>query len=215
MKITEIEKIPDNYLSQLSVEVWIKMSKLNKKLLKKLPGNNSYYYTIDNKNVVIWNDKFKPIARLFILKTESFPVKNSYAVGGIGVLKSYQGQNLAKSLYGLVLLSPPVGLGGNLISDTSQTSGGRRNWASLAKIPGVEVTGFVSLPTNYSDINLINDLFGRVGGAYLGKNNHFVYYEFPITVDNNEVKNLIKNSRIKIYNEPNDTMTGLIARYLG
>jgi hypothetical protein len=62
---------------------------------------------------------------------------------------------------------------------------------------------------------LINDLFGRVGGAYLGENNHFVYYEFPITVDNNEVKNLIKNSRIKIYNEPNDTMIGLIARYVG
>lgn len=220
MKITEIGKIPDNVFTQSDVKSLFNALRLYKNLLKKLPGNNSYYYSFDNKNMVIWNDKFKPIAALSIHRADqdfySFPVKNSYAVNWIGVLKSYQGQNLAKSLYGLVLLPPPVGLGGTLVSDESQTSGGRRNWASLARIPGVEVTGYVSFSIKYPNMKLIDDLLGRVGGVYLGENKYHIYYQFPITVDNNEVRNLIKNSKIKVYGDSEDsTNVGLIARYLG
>ena len=196
-----------------------------KKLLKKLPGNNTYSYTIDKlEDIVIWNNKLNPIARLHVISVDTnrytpFPIKNSYSVTSIGVLKDYQGQNLAKSLYGLVLLPPPIGLGGTLVSDASQTPGGRRNWASLARIPGVEVTGYISISKNIENMNLIDDLFGRVGGVYIGENKYFVYYQFPITVDDNEVKNLIKNSNIKIYYEPYELEepieVRLMARYIG
>lgn len=221
MKITEIEKISDYFFSQSDVKNWFNVLKLYKNLLKKLPGNNSYYYSFDNNNMVIWNDKLKPIAALSVNRVDQdfysfFPIQNSYGVNAIGVLKEYQGQNLAKSLYGLVLLPPPIGLGGTLVSDESQTLGGRRNWASLTRIPGVEVTGYVSFSINYPDMELVDDLLGRVGGVYLGENKYNVYYQFPITVDNNEVRNLIKNSKIKIYDDYEDnTHVGLMARYIG
>lgn len=224
-QINEIEKLSKNDWRQHDVDVWVKMAHLSKNLLKKLPGNNTYSYTINKVgDIVIWNNKLKPIARLGVIRVDTnrytpFPIKNSYSVGAIGVLKDYQGQNLAKSLYGLVLLPPPIGLGGTLLSDTSQTPGGRRNWASLARIPGVEVSGYIMISKDIENMNLIDDLFGRVGGVYIGENKYGVYYQFPITVDRNEVKNLIKNSNIKIYSEPFETEDpieiGLMARYIG
>jgi hypothetical protein len=220
MKITEIET-----LSDLQFDDWIEDTKLvPNKFLKKLPGNNPYYYTfIDGDALTIWHNK-NPVAKLGISKmrdsgNDSFPIENAYMVLGIGVLPEYQGQNLAKSLYGLVLLPPPIGLGATLLSDTSQTQGGKRNWGSLARIPGVEVTGLISIQNyvrNEVDIEFLEDLFGKLGGVYIGESESKIYYQFPVSVSDNQIQVLIKSSKVSIYDKDYyGIKTRLMARYIG
>lgn len=69
------------------------------------------------------------------------PIKNAYEVHTITVDEDRRGIGLAKALYGLVLYTMKA----TLVSGDSQTPGGRRNWMSLASIPGVEVKGLVSI----------------------------------------------------------------------
>jgi hypothetical protein len=217
MKITEIETLPN-----MNFDQWIQNTKLNANDLKKLPGNNPYYYTFEDHKFTIWHNK-NPVADLQIgVPSEhgvpiNFPIKNSYQVRGIGVLYKYRGQNLAKSLYGLVLLPPPIGLGAALLSDTSQTQGGKRNWASLARIPGVEVTGVVSLSLQDEiDMEVIDDLFGKLGGVYIGESRSRIFYQFPVSVSDRQIEDLIKNSKVSIYDQDSrEIKTRLMARYIG
>jgi hypothetical protein len=69
------------------------------------------------------------------------PIKNAYEVHTITVDEERRGIGLAKALYGLVLYTMKA----TLVSGDSQTPGGRRNWMSLASIPGVEVKGLMSI----------------------------------------------------------------------
>jgi hypothetical protein len=69
------------------------------------------------------------------------PFKNAYDVHTITVDEDRRGIGLAKALYGLVLTQMKA----TLISGDSQTPGGRRNWASIASIPGTEVKGLLHL----------------------------------------------------------------------
>lgn len=214
MKITEIAILPD-----IDFDRWIQNTKLNTKDLKKLPGNNPYYYTFeDHKKFTIWHNK-NPIAELQIGVPINFPIKNIYEVQGIGVLSEYRGQNLAKSLYGLVLLPPPIGLGATLLSDTEQTQGGKRNWASLARIPGVEVTGVVTISLRLQDeidMEFIDDLFGKLGGVYIGESPSKIYYQFPVSVSDGQIEDLIQNSKVPIYGKDFwGIKTRLMARYIG
>lgn len=223
MKINEIETITD-----INFDSWVKDTRLNTKKLKKLPGNNPYYYTFNDdqftiNQFTIWHNK-NPVAALQITKmsssgSDSFPIENAYMVLGIGVLSDYRGQNLAKSLYGLVLLPPPIGLGATLLSDTSQTQGGKRNWASLARIPGVEVTGLVTISLkikNTIDMEFIDDLFGKLGGVYIGESKHRIYYEFPVSVSGSQIEDIVKNSKVSVYGKDYyGIKTRLMARYIG
>jgi hypothetical protein len=220
MKITEIETLPN-----MDFDRWIQNTKLNANDLKKLPGNNPYYYTFeDHKKFTIWHNK-NPVAELQIgVPSEhgvpiNFPIKNIYEVRGIGVLYEYRGQNLAKSLYGLVLLPPPIGLGATLLSDTSQTQGGKRNWASLARIPGVEVTGVVTISLRLQDeidMEVIDDLFGKLGGVYIGESPSRIFYQFPVSVSDGQIEDLIQNSKVPIYDKDFwGIKTRLMARYIG
>lgn len=216
MKINEIETITD-----INFDSWVKDTRLNPKQLKKLPGNNPYYYTFNDDQLTIWHNK-NPVAKLEIKKMSDgfpFPIENAYSVLGIGVLSDYRGQNLAKSLYGLVLLPPPIGLGATLLSDTSQTQGGKRNWASLARIPGVEVTGLVTISLIFQDeinMQIIDDLFGKLGGVYIGESPIRIYYQIPVSVSDNQIQDVVKNSKVSIYGKEYPRVkTRLMARYIG
>ena len=100
----------------------------------------------------------KIIAKLSVDDFSS-PIPNSVQVGSITVDEDYRGMGLAKALYGIVLTIMKK----TLIAGSSQTPGGRRNWMSLAAIPGVEIKGFAQIddsdvnfdPTDYNDANEI------------------------------------------------------------
>jgi hypothetical protein len=72
------------------------------------------------------------------------PIKNAWEVHTITVDEDRRGIGLAKALYGLVLYTMKA----TLVSGDAQTPGGRRNWMSLASIPGVEVKGLMSVDDN-------------------------------------------------------------------
>lgn len=69
------------------------------------------------------------------------PIKKAWAVKTITVDETRRGIGIAKALYGIVLAQ----LKATLVSGDSQTPGGRRNWLSLASIPGVEVKGLLKI----------------------------------------------------------------------
>ena len=116
------------------------------------------------------------------------PIKNAYEVHTITVDEDYRGIGLAKALYGLVLYTMKA----TLVSGDSQTPGGRRNWMSLASIPGVEVKGLLmigdeefgpkkALPKNapnwektdqasyYKNADAKIDMLMQLGFQYVGK----------------------------------------------
>lgn len=86
------------------------------------------------------NGKIEMIGRLSLSKYNG-PIKNAWEVHTITVDEDRRGIGLAKALYGLVLYTMKA----TLVSGDSQTPGGRRNWLSLASIPGVEVKGLLSI----------------------------------------------------------------------
>jgi hypothetical protein len=209
--------------------------------LKKLPGNNSYTYQVTerglsseitildpNKN---GGNNNKVIAVLDVGPPSSTPIENVVEVGIITVDQKYRGQNLAKALYGIVLLPPPVGLGKILFSGTDQTPGGQRNWASLSKIPGVEITGYMMFYNNESRRGggpeqdaALEELLGKVGGVYMGETRLAVWYEVPIELVTkpNKLSQYLevspKTNRLTIYGNTfgkGRYRSGLIAKYVG
>ena len=78
----------------------------------------------------------KIVAKLSV-EDFSSPIPNAVQVGSITVDEDYRGMGLAKALYGIVLTIMKK----TLLAGNEQTPGGRRNWMSLASIPGVEVKG--------------------------------------------------------------------------
>jgi GNAT superfamily N-acetyltransferase len=75
------------------------------------------------------------IGKLSVEQEKDFPLRRAVQVSTITVDEDYRGVGIAKALYGIVLtiLKRP------LLAGTSQTPGGRRNWVSLASIPGVQM----------------------------------------------------------------------------
>jgi hypothetical protein len=248
MKISEISFIPgysfeggEDYLRYYYTDSQAYKELKQYNLLKKLPGNNRYTYRLvareSSAEIIIFDpDKRsgngnKAIASLNVEALSNAPVKNAVEVGTITVNKTYRGQNLAKALYGIVLLPPPVGLGKILFSGQEQTPGGQRNWVSLSKIPGVEVTGYLMF---YNDTSrrgggpdqeaALEELLGKVGGVYMGEDKLSVWYEVPVEIATNPT-NIAqylevspKTNRLAIYGDTfkkGRYRSGLIAKYIG
>lgn len=189
--------------------------------------NSKFLIAIKNPNPK--QSAYKIIASLSFYDK---PITNIYGapvleVGTIAVNPKYRGQGLARELYSSVLYPPRLGgLGAILFAGDTQTPGGRAMWASMNKIPGVEVTGWASAhdtDTDYGDYSLddIVKFLEQQGGSYFGEkkinyiNTIRYYYEFAVEQlpTRRELEIVGKRSPVKVYD--GGARSGLLARYVG
>lgn len=236
MRLYEIETIPSREYNPKAGEfkLWPETSQTYKQHMKTLPGGSGLTYVTGGRDhtrtiVILDPQNLSYYVGELRLETANTIPDKTWQASLISVHPKYRGQGIAKALYGLALLPKPEGQGLTLVSDSIQTPGGARNWASLSQISGVEVTGLVAVrkvdleklaqsPTvqdNYEKIMV--DLLGEVGGFYHSENNQFYFYQIPVKVVGSNLENTIKKSLIKIY--PKDFIMGyhtlLMAQYEG
>lgn len=167
----------------------------------------------------------------------SFPMPGAVQVGTITVDEDYRGGGIAKALYGIVLtiMKRP------LLAGSSQTPGGRRNWVSLSQVPGVQMKGYVSVDDddlqtrdtsqvgrssdkrwvasqNKAAENRIDTIMGKLGGEYIGQNNHGEHY-FAFDVKPNtttqELEAYVNTNLSKVYSSGYGSGGGLYAVWAG
>lgn len=170
------------------------------------------------------------IGKLSVSDAKYFPLKGAVQVDTITVDEDYRGGGIAKALYGIVLtiMKRP------LLAGSSQTPGGRKNWVSLASIPGVEMKGYVSIdedditPTtqrsrfsvttpSMADKN-IDVIMGQLGGQYIGRGRnetHYFAFDVKPTTSGKELEAYVKQNLARVYNENYNTVTGLYAVWTG
>lgn len=180
----------------------------------------------------------KVIGELTLLKEMDFPLKPAYQVSTITVNEDYQGQGIAKALYRIVLDMDKA----TLLAGSSQTAGGRRNWASLFNNPNVDVEGYVSvydaefeanttaepkeLRKQYKAIDKLIENLMHLGWDYIGSTGTHAStkkhaFAFPVTElpgAKKELVNAIADSKIKVYTRHSENyesvfQTGLMARW--
>jgi hypothetical protein len=165
---------------------------------KKLPGNNNYRYNIiprDGDYKIYIQDEGTLIGYLGLTPIP-FPLKKAVEVDYITVQKHYTGVGIAKALYGIALsiMKRP------LVSGTMQSPGGRRNWLSLSKIPGVEVNGYISIDDHYFDSSspyirqILNKKIEAVmnsGAEYMGNVIDRHYFRFDVMGGDNQMKAVV------------------------
>ena len=138
--ITEITRLDSRHFTGLDLDR--KTIDISTNQLKPLPGGSGLqYYTLVSghiKDIRILTTNNKLVGQLTLSKS-NFPMDNAYESTSITVDKKYRGRGIGKSLYGIALSI----LKYTLVAGSEQTPGGRRNWASIANIPGVEVNGYV------------------------------------------------------------------------
>jgi GNAT superfamily N-acetyltransferase len=171
------------------------------------------------------------IAKLALSAVDQrFPIPGALQVETITVDEDYRGRGLAKALYGIVLsiMRRP------LLAGKSQTPGGRRNWASLSQIPGVEVNGYVAIddydldPANdpsplgkKQSEAMIDTLMGRLGAEYIGADTRGRtsqrFFAFPVQPNQTgaEMEAMVKTGLSKIYGQSSAVETGLYAIWNG
>jgi hypothetical protein len=173
------------------------------------------------------------IGKLSVSEAKYFPLKGAVQVDTITVDEDYRGMSLAKALYGIVLtiMKRP------LLAGSSQTPGGRRNWLSLASIPGVEMKGYFSMDeeeidpvaakgpysmTTPAQVNKnIDIIMGQLGGQHMGKglngrHQGDEYFAFDVQPDTTkqELKAYVDTKLSKVYGGYNSD-TGLYAVWTG
>jgi hypothetical protein len=167
------------------------------------------------------------IGKLSVSNANNFPLKGAVQVDTITVDEDYRGVGLAKALYGIVLtiLKRP------LLAGSSQTPGGRRNWLSLASIPGVEMKGYFSMDEDDLDTRRdpyssttpakanknIDTIMGQLGGQHIGSNRHgeeFFAFDVQPDTSKQELKAYIDTNLSKVYGGYNSS-TGLYAVWTG
>jgi hypothetical protein len=135
---------------------------------------------------------------------------------------------IAKALYGIVLtiLKRP------LLAGTSQTPGGRRNWVSLASIPGVEMKGWIAIDETQLDPTVsrysgttpaqanknIDTLMGELGGQHIGQNSYGTdYFAFDVrpNTTGTELEAAVKTKMSRVYGSNYDSNAGLYAVWTG
>ena len=215
--------------------------KVSRKNIKPLPGGSGLNYaTIDNGRLleirILDQSGQEAIGQLKLLRV-SFPIDNAYQVSTVTVDEDYRGKGIAKSLYGVALSILKI----TLIAGSQQTPGGKRNWMSLAQIPGVEVRGYVELENsdlkykklhkqkNAKDLakaerrNAIVDknidiVMGRLGGDYLGEDEDGnMIFAFDVVPGTGSLTPAVKTELSKLYHGEYDMLyvTGLYAQWRG
>ena len=161
--VSEIERLPQaGYVGGKSTlkqdPEYVKKNALP--TAKPLPGGSGLLYGIEVRNyqtiVRIYDPETnQPIGALKLDKKEKgqWPIQPAYQVDTITTDEDYQGQSIAKSLYGIVLTI----MRATLLAGSQQTPGGRALWVRLTKeIRGVEVTGYLTV----SELDLEGDTSG-------------------------------------------------------
>lgn len=190
------------------------------------------------QRVESWNNsKITPgqlIGNLEISPIGYFPIPGAVQVDVITVDEDYRGQGIATSLYGIVLtiMKRP------LVAGDSQTPGGRRNWVSLASIPGVVMKGYVGLENYELDPNMTTDknnlfwsdtaqnkqseknidiIMGQLGGDYIGQTpsgRQFFAFDVQPNTTGKELEAYVKTNMSKIYGDT-EFHAGLYAIWSG
>jgi GNAT superfamily N-acetyltransferase len=214
MRAHELQEIarmqPFNNLSKKNIDAAVKYKQVSKDA-KPLPGGSGLTYSIKQKNQEIMISISDPTNEEVVgyLKVESdkqekyFPIKNAHSVSMIAVAPEWRGQGIAKSLYGVYLsiLKYP------LLAGSNQTSGGRQNWLSLTKIPGVTVKGYVLIQDkNFNDedssvaFDKFIDSIMAMGGEYLGNSpsGKLRYFAFDVEPGNGELQPAVKK-QLQLY----------------
>jgi hypothetical protein len=174
------------------------------------------------------------IGKLSVEEVSSFPLRRAVQVNTITVDEDYRGIGLAKALYGIVLtiMKRP------LLAGDSQTPGGRKNWVSLAGIPGVEMKGYVAIDEddlrtrdvsrsnlgrnfvnsqNKKVDKIIDTVMGQLGGQYIGKGRYGdAYFAFDVkpNTTGTELEAHVKTKLSAVYGNYN-SVTGLYAVWTG
>lgn len=240
--VTEIERLNKNDFT--GGKEFLKGHSKNFKNIKPLPGGSGFYYHVSKESMVggidiniLDKSGQESIGHLTLYnQKKSFPIPNTYNVHTITVDENYRNQGIGKSLYGIALTILKV----TLMAGVSQTPGGRKNWLSLANIPGVDIKGFVLL--DESDIKTdreidkkshdkydieqinrrnekaderINLLMSKLGGQYMGSIVNEVYFAFDVVPGTSELKPAVKTALSKLYYSEYDVnfFTGLYAQW--
>ena len=146
-------------------------------------------------------------------RSSQFPLPNAVRVDTITVDEDYRGQGIAKALYGIVLTIMKL----PLVAGDTQTPGGRRNWVSLASIPGVNMKGYVGLETYDLNSRNIDTVMGQLGGEHIGQaedGEAFFAFDVKPTTTGQELEAHVKTSLSKIYGS-GQYNSGLYATWSG
>jgi len=191
------------------------------KSANKLPGGSGLLYKINDENfrvtISIYDPQKRgknPVGRQIGMLTLSpggwyLPIESSLRVNMIAVDPQYRAQGIAKAMYGLVLTK----MKRTLVAGDSQSPGGRKNWLSLAQIPGVSVKGYVAIDNRLLD-SRIDTIMGKLGGEYIGSDiSNRKFFAFDVLPGTNELKPAVVTSLNKIYSGA--LHTGLYATWSG
>lgn len=196
----------------------------------KNEGRLSFYYRVQNWTLAQQsaNAPGQLIGKLLLTDYKSFPIIGAVQVDIITVDEDYRGRGIAKALYGIVLtiMKRP------LLAGSSQTPGGRKNWVSLANIPGVQIKGYFAMDdddinpsaerSRFSDTTParanknIDTIMGQLGGQFIGKSRTgYTYFSFDVKPDTtkNELTAAVKTKLSTVYNGSSDV--GLYAVWTG
>lgn len=194
---------------------------------KPLPGGTGLVYHVNRQSeemvIAIADPSTQEVVGYIELRqAPHFPMKNAHMVTMIAVDPERRGQGTARALYGIYLsiLKYP------LLAGTDQSPGGRRNWLSLANIPGVVVRGYI--PVMDSDFDQFGDQSDRsgkkfdkflssvmaMGGEYLGRKLPRHYFAFDVVPGNGELEPAVKQ-QLKLYGYAEFSNLGLYAVWNG
>lgn len=163
------------------------------------------------------------VGKLSVSPHEWFPIGGAVQVDTITVDEDYRGRGIAKALYGIVLtiMKRP------LVAGEMQTPGGRRNWVSLASIPGVVMKGYVGFENYELAPNMpsqdkqaeknIDTLMGRLGGDYIGQTpagRKLFAFDVKPNTTGKELEAHVKTKMSKVYGDT-DFYSGLYATWSG
>ena len=226
--LNEIEQISQQFFTGGKDEL-ARYKAPSKKQLRPLPGGTDLMYSISNDShgsyVTIVDPGMPGITRPTVVASLSLVpglLPDSVQVGMITVDEDYRGRGLARALYGIVLTIMKK----TLISGSSQTPGGRRNWLSLASIPGVEVKGLVALSNRDTDTTVgdpksrynkyVEKTIDRVmelGGQFVSRNKNFNLWAFDVVPGKGQLQPVVRNALSKLYGYDSDAL--LMATWTG
>lgn len=194
--------------------------------LTPLPGGSGFKYAVDRGAqyyiITIWAPNKTLVGHLHIEKVAfSELADNVYKVDTITTRKSYRGQGIAKSLYGIALAILKL----TLIAGDYQTPGGRKNWTSLFNIPGAKVRGYIGVraatgPKQKAERRQIIDAIQtQLGGEKLpphSKTEMFVFDVKPNTTQTELEMAVANTAGLSLYTEDHNLYyTGLYAQWQG
>ena len=213
----------------------IKLWDPNSEMSDPKPKKSPYEFTGEfNKRMRDWEERQRTgkripqiIGKLTLEPPYYFPLKGALQVSTITVDEDYRGVGLAKALYGIVLtiMKRP------LLAGSSQTPGGRKNWVSLSKIPGVEMKGYISVQDYELDVRpgrddmkwvkkaeeSIDEIMGKLGGQYIGKSGsgHFFAFDVQPNTTGTELEDAVEQKVAHVYGGKASFEGGLFAVWTG